>query len=121
MLKFEDIIKQISDDFTEAWNQWDIEKLMTFLTDDVIVYSPKVSVVYPLNEENIIVGKENVKQYWSTLVTITGKFNVIPISIEKKDREVKTTDIIVETGQTIISRFTVNEYGKIDRLNFEYI
>ncbi len=119
-MKFEDIIRIISEDFTKAWNDWDIDKLMTHLATHVEIHSPKIKVVYPENTDCTLIGKEAVLEYWTRLKKISGDYRVEQISLKKEDREVKTVNKVIGKGITIYETFIVNEYGKIEYLKYEY-
>lgn len=120
IMKFEEIIKAISEDFTKAWNEWDIEKLMSFLSNNVVIYSPKILLVYPDNTACKLQGKENLRDYWTKLKVMTDNTRVDQISITKVDREIKTVNKVV--GKEIIINETIilNEYGKIEYLKYQY-
>ncbi len=119
-MKFEDVLKHISEEFTQAWNDGDLGKIVHFLTNDISVQSPNISRLYPENTNNIIVGKENVINYWKLLSETYGYFEVAQTSIQKRDNHVVTMNTIVGTGITIKETFKVNEYGKIKELIYEY-
>jgi len=119
-MKFEDIIRSISEEFIQAWNKWDIERMMKCLTADVRLQSPNVSLIYPENDTNILVGKELVQSYWSQLSQRKEAFEVVQISLVKVDLRVTTMNRVVGTDIVIRKSFTMNEYGKINDLVYEY-
>ncbi|MBK7692211.1 MAG: nuclear transport factor 2 family protein [Bacteroidetes bacterium] len=119
-MKFEALVKLISEDFTVAWNQWDIEKLLTFVANSVVVRSPKVGMIYPENAACEIVGKEALHEYWTKLKIKNGKFDVTQLSITCDGRKLETVNKL--NGQDILIYETIllDEYGKIIFLNYEY-
>lgn len=119
-MKFEDIIKIISDDFTRAWNEWNIDQLMTHLAPHVEIHSPRIKTVYPDNAACKIIGKKEVLEYWTRLKAIAGDYRVEQLSLKKEDREVKTVNKVIGKNITIYETFIVNEYGKIEYLKYEY-
>lgn len=120
-MRFEDIIKLISTEFTEAWNNWDIEKAMTYLANNVVIRSPKISIVYPDNIECEIKGKAAVKEYWDRLKEMSENYRVYQTSIVKEGREVVTVNKVIGHDIIIRETFIVNEYGKIEYLKYEYL
>lgn len=118
-MKFEDIVILISEEFTLAWNNWDVEKLIKLLAEDVTIFSPQISNIYPENTLNTLKGKIAIEAYW-TLLKKKNAFLVKQISIKKVDREIKTVNIMIEGNLIIKETFRLNEYGKIDYLKYEY-
>lgn len=118
-MKFEDIVILISEEFTLAWNNWDVEKLIKLLAEDVTIFSPQISNIYPENTMNTLKGKKAIEAYW-TLLKKKNAFLVKQISIKKVDREIKTVNIMIEGNLIIKETFRLNEYGKIDYLKYEY-
>ncbi len=119
-MKFEDIVKLISEKFTQAWNDWDLDRLFNFLTADVRLQSPKVSQVYPENTTNTIDGRENVITYWNLLAQQQGKFKVVQYDIFKTDNKVTTLNRIEDSNILIKETYIMDEYGKIKELTYEY-
>jgi ketosteroid isomerase-like protein len=119
-MKFEQLVQQIAEEFTDAWNQWDIERLRCLLTDDVMLFSPNVSVIYPHHFDNKLCGKESVISYWQTLSAMTGYFQVEQIDFIKEDRTIITQNKVIGENIMIKEMFTINEYGKIHWLHYEY-
>ena len=117
-MTFESLIKAIADDFTNAWNRWDIEAMMKHLCPNVLITSPNISLVYPSNSENKIVGKENVLAYWEKLKMIQGPIIVIQESFEKIDTVIQTKNRIIGKNILINESFKLNEYGKIQELHY---
>ena len=121
MIHFDDIIKQISSEFTDAWNNWDMDKIMCCLHSNIIIESPNISKIYPDNTSNILIGKEDVRLYWEALRLQYGHLKVTQFKIEKKDCEVTTLNLVESSGVIIKETFTMNEYGKINHLIYKYI
>lgn len=119
-MTFESLIRRISDDFTNAWNQWDIDAMMKHLCSNVIITSPNISLVYPNNSDNKIVGKENVLAYWEKLKLIEGRIIVVQESFEKIDTVIRTVNRVVGKNILIYESFKLNEYGKIQELHYSY-
>ncbi|MBK7040169.1 MAG: hypothetical protein IPH46_06765 [Bacteroidetes bacterium] len=119
-MKFDEIIKSISDDFTKAWNDWDVDKMKNYLTDYVIIYSPKIQLVYPDNVGCKLEGKDQVIEYWKLLKSKIENYKVVQLSVCKDNREVKTVNRVVGSDIIVYETFVVNEYGKIEYLKYEY-
>lgn len=120
-MKFEEIIRSISEQFTRSWNNWDIDRRTNCLTNDVVLTSPNVSKVYPENLSNTICGKENIRVYWNQLAAQEGLFKVEQQSVSKEGMNVITLNKIIGSEIYIKETFTMNEYGKIKELMYEYI
>ena len=118
-MKFDDIVILISEEFTLAWNNWDVEKLIKLLAEDVTIYSPQISSIYPENKSNKLHGKIAIEAYW-TLLKKKDAYKVNQISIKKVDREIKTVNLVIGSNLIIKETFRLNEYGKIDYLKYEY-
>jgi hypothetical protein len=121
MMQFDDIIKQISTEFTDAWNKWDMDRIMCCLHSSIIIESPNISKIYPSNTNNMLIGKDEVRAYWEALKLHYGHLKVTQFKIEKKDCEVTTLNLVESTGVIIKETFTMNEYGKINHLIYKYI
>jgi hypothetical protein len=119
-MRFEEIIKKISLEFAYAWNLGDLEKMTSFLTNDICLQSPNLSRFYPGSGGNTIVGKQNVVDYFKTLIETRGRFQVDQISIIKENDQVITKNKVVGKNIFIKEIFTINEYGKIKKLIYEY-
>lgn len=119
-MTFESLIRAIADDFTNAWNRWDIDAMMKHLCPNVLITSPNISLVDPSNSENKIVGKENVLAYWEKLKMIQGPIIVVQESFEKIDTVIQTKNRIIGKNILITESFKLNEYGKIQELHYSY-
>ena len=75
-LSFEKLIEQISKDYTDAWNNQDLEKLGSFLHKHVILRSPQISKLFPENTESKLHGKGRVTEYWKRLFEEIGNLKV---------------------------------------------
>ena len=119
-MKFEELAKRISEEFTHAWNNWDIEKVEKCLTKTICVHSPHISQIYPENIENFICGREKVIAYWKLLMEKNGRITVTQTDIKKVDNTIISLNKV--NGKNIIVRevMTIDEYGKIKDLAYEY-
>lgn len=120
-LSFEKIIEQISNDYTNAWNNEDLEKLGSFLHKNVVVRSPQISKLFPENTDSELQGKDKVKEYWKRLFEEVGGLKVEQISLNKKGRTVTTVNKVVAHNTTIIEEFILDEYGFILYLKYTYL
>jgi hypothetical protein len=119
-MKFEELIQQISEQFTDAWNRWDMEEMMRHLCPNVILKSPNVSQIYPDNVNNTLEGKEVVRTYWTALYQKNGPFKVRQLSFRKEGTQIFTENHILGTQMVISETFILNEYGKIKYLEYSY-
>jgi len=119
-MKFEELIQQISEQFTDAWNRSDIDEMMRHICPNVILKSPNVSLIYPDNVSNTLEGKEVVRMYWKALKQKNGPFKVKQISFRKVGPQIFTENHILGTQMIITETFILNEYGKIKFLEYSY-
>jgi hypothetical protein len=120
-MRFHEILEKVANEFTQHWNQWDINKLCSMMTEQVRLYSPMVKKVYPENEEMMIQGREEVRRYWIKLRNITGGYEVNQISIQKEDKVITTVNKIIGSDVVILETLTLNQYAKIETMKYEYI
>ena len=119
-LSFEKIIEQISKDYTDAWNNEDLEKLGSFLHKNVVVKSPQISKLFPENIDSELQGKDQVKAYWKRLFNEIGCLKVEQVSLNKKGRTVTTINKVLSHNTTIVEEFILDEYGYILDLKYTY-
>lgn len=120
-MRFSKIIEDISNAFNDTWNNWEIQEMGNFLTEDIEVHSPKVLLVDPNNKLALIRGKSKVLDYWKKLAEITGKFKVAKLHSLKLERDVINYNEILDTDIVIKETLKLNEYGKIFYLKYEYL
>ena len=65
-------------------------------------------------------GRDNVINYWNQLIEMKGTFKVTQLSIIKIDNKVTTMNQIEGSQTTIKECYTLDEYGKINELVYEY-
>ena len=118
---FESIIETISIQFTKAWNEWDLEKLKTFLHNDVYISSPQIAKIYPENTKSEIIGKDALMNYLIKLFKIQHKFKVTQISITIEDKIITTVNLVEGTSIKIQEKIVLDSYGKIIELYYVYI
>lgn len=120
-MNFNQVVRHISEEFTDAWNTMDWLKISSCVANDVRLYSPYVSVMYPEKINNWIEGKDDLLNYWKKLVAAYGHFKVKQTDIVKVDGSIKTQNHLFDRNLTIQEVFTLNEYGKIVELRYEYL
>ena len=116
----EKLIKKITLDFIILWNKWEIDEVMKYLKDDIVIYSPYIKMAYPENTACRLEGKENVKQYWIYLMNNIGRMQFELESFSKVKNEVSTVNKIIGRDEKMYAVFTYNEYAKISSITFEY-
>lgn len=65
---------EISDSFTkehierwiDAWNNKDLETVLSMFADNIEFYSPKIKVITPEFNSGKVNNKQDLKHYWST-------------------------------------------------------
>lgn len=114
------ILKSLTEEFIERWNNWEIDKAVAFLKEDVIVYSPNIKLIYPENAECKIVGKQKVHDYWNILHKHMSNTRFKLESFNKLEHEIYTISSISDRTEKLYTWFTYTEYGKISMLKFEY-
>lgn len=116
----EHIIKEITLEFIDHWNKLDIAKVVTYLKEDVILYSPNINLIYPDNKENKIIGKNNVYNYWTLLKNNFSHMIFTLETFKKIDDYVYIISEIEGKNEKLYTTFRYNEYGKIIEIKFEY-
>jgi ketosteroid isomerase-like protein len=67
-------MKEISDSFAKehierwinAWNNKDLETVLSMFTEDIESSSPKIKLITPQFNSEKVDNKQNLKHYWST-------------------------------------------------------
>jgi ketosteroid isomerase-like protein len=67
-------MKEISDSFAKehierwinAWNNKDLETVLSMFTEDIEFSSPKIKLITPQFNSEKVDNKQNLKHYWST-------------------------------------------------------
>jgi len=67
-------MKEISDSFAKehierwinAWNNKDLETVLSMITEDIEFSSPKIKLITPQFNSEKVDNKQNLKHYWST-------------------------------------------------------
>src|SRR6476469_9436738 len=68
------MVKEISDSFAKehiqrwinAWNNKDLETVLSMFTEDIEFFSPKIKVITPEFNSEKVNNKQDLKHYWST-------------------------------------------------------
>lgn len=119
-MKFEEILRQMTEEFIDHWNRWDFDLMRSFLHEDVVVHSPLVNLVFPDAEAQVVKGREQVLDYWRRLQPEAGRMQFNLESLEKVDRKVYAVSGIEGDSRKLFSEFHYNEYGKVIELVFDY-
>ena len=92
-------MKEISDSFVKdhierwinAWNNKDLETVLSMFTEDIEFYSPKIKVITPEFNSEMVHNKQNLKHYWSTALKKLNSIHFIP-----KDYYIKDNTCVLE-------------------------
>ena len=96
-----------------------MDKLASFLSNDIIVNSPNISKLYPEMKDSIITKKENVLSYWKKL-NRDHFFEMRFRTLEKKDKIITCEISILNGEKKMLAIFTINEYGKFVYMDITY-
>jgi hypothetical protein len=96
-----------------------MDKLASFLSNDIVVKSSNISKLYPEMKERIIIQKENVLSYWKKL-NQDHFFEMKFLTLEKKDRVITCEISILDGEKKMLAIFTINEYGKFVYMDITY-
>jgi hypothetical protein len=119
-MSFETLVKNITNSFTDAWNNWDVEAMSAHLTEYAQIESPFVSKIHPEIRDNIIVGRDKILTYWTLLYQKLGHLKTTQLSFIKEDIYVTTINRINNSSILIHETFVLNEYGRIKALKYAY-
>lgn len=119
-MPIQDLLKNLTEQFIELWNNSELEQIGHFFKEDVVIYSPNISKIFPDNLEGKIIGKSNVIVYWQMLIQYTGEIKVELESFEKIDRQINTVSKIIGRVEKLYTQYSYNEYGKVIEIKFDY-
>ena len=57
--------KEFAQEWVEAWNFHDMERILSHYTDDFEITSPMIKIATGV-DTGTLKGKENIRKYWST-------------------------------------------------------
>lgn len=120
-MTIEELLKDLTHEFIQLWNDWKIDELGNFFKEDIIVYSPYITVIFPDNKEGKIQGKQEVLEYWRLLKNIGYDKKFTLEDFRREDHIVTTIFKINDGEQRMVTSYVYNEYGKMSELKFEYI
>lgn len=119
-MKIENILIDLTKKFIQQWNGEDMDSIRNYFREEVVVYSPYISMIYPNNTTGKIEGREQVIAYWIELRKLYKTFKLTLESFEKIDHTVFTVSLIEGRKEKLYTTYVYNEYGKILELKFEY-
>lgn len=120
-MTIEELLKNLTHEFIQIWNEWRIDELGKFFKEDIVVYSPFITVVFPDNLEGKLAGKKNVLEYWRLLKNIGYDKKFSLVDFNRNGHTVTTTFAVDNSEQKMITTYIYNEYGKMSELRFEYL
>lgn len=116
----EQLLKQLTEEFIQHWNNWEIDSLGKFFQEDVVVYSPYIKMVYPNNTEGMLKGKAAVLGYWRILKSIGFTKKFTQISFQREGQTVYASFLIDNGPEKMHTTYVYNEYAKMSMLKFDY-
>jgi len=92
-------MKEISDSFAKehierwinAWNNKDLETVLSMFTEDIEFSSPKIKLITPQFNSEKVDNKQNLKHYWSTALQ-----KLISLHFTPKDYFIKGNICVLE-------------------------
>ena len=107
-------MKEISDSFAKehierwinAWNNKDLEKVLSLFTENIEFYSPKIKVITPEFNSEKVNNKKDLKHYWST-------------ALQKLNRIHFTSKEYYIKGNTCVLEYVATFDGKSKFLSIE--
>jgi hypothetical protein len=120
-MNIEDIVYKIGRGLIQSWNNGEIEKIIGYMSENVVVTSPHIKLFYPLNNDNKIVGKVKLSEYWKNLVQIGGNFKLTLIEFKKENNKLTIICSLNNRKEKMHTICLYNEYGKVVSLDFDYV
>ena len=62
--------RQFAEEWIEAWNSHDLEKILAHYSDDFVMSSPRIALIVGV-ESGILEGKEAIGAYWKRALELT--------------------------------------------------
>ena len=107
-------LQETVDNWIEGWNSHDLEKIMNSYAETAELYDPKIKDIYP--DRLTIVGKENIKKYFSVILKVFPKIKIKPRGLWIKENEALLEYYIYtdeDSKADVISKFYINKDKKI--------
>jgi len=119
-MNFKNLIEQITVEFITHWNNHDLDKMATYLSNDITVSSPNIQKLFPEEKESKLSKKENVMRYWRKLND--EHFFTMKLMVLNKSEKIIDCQIAVgDTTTRLHANFIMDEYGKFVDMDIEYI
>ncbi|MFL6523267.1 MAG: DUF4440 domain-containing protein, partial [Nitrososphaera sp.] len=64
MDRFEAFAKDHVEKWVKAWNNHDIETVLTMYSDEIEFSSPKIRIVFPERKSSTVTNKKELEEYW---------------------------------------------------------
>ena len=116
---------EISDSFSKehverwiyAWNNKDLETVLSLFTDNIEFYSPKIKVITPEFNSEKVNNKKDLKHYWSTALQKLTSLHFTP-----KEYYIKGNTCVLEYIATFDgkSKFLAIEKSEFNEDNLIY-
>jgi hypothetical protein len=118
-MKFQSLIKQITDGFAASWNGRDMITLSKSLAENIVLRSPRINLLQPENSSGIIQSKQAVLAYLSEINT--QHFAPLRlIELENEDKRVCCSGDLGDGTLQFRADLTVDEYGRITEIEINY-
>jgi ketosteroid isomerase-like protein len=125
------MVKEISDSFVKehikgwinAWNNKDLETVLSMFTEDIEFSSPKIKLITPEFNSEKVNNKQDLRHYWST-----AKEKITSLYFTPKDYYIKGNICVLEYIATFdgktkflsIEKFEFNDDSKIYKASAFY-
>jgi len=118
MDRFESFAKDHVEKWVKAWNNHDIETVLTMYSDEIEFSSPKIRIVFPERKSSTVTNKKELEEYWMRALKNFPKLRFIPKQtiIQGNLCILEYYAILDETHKTsVIEKFEFQEDGLVKK------
>jgi hypothetical protein len=119
----ESFAKEHVERWINAWNNRDLETVLSMFTENIEFYSPKIKVITPKFESEMVNNKNDLKHYWSTALQKLGRIHFAPKEFFIKGNTCVLEYVATFDGKTkflAIEKSEFNEYDLIYKASAFY-
>ena len=115
----EDAVRAFTQEWIDAWNSYDLEKILAHYSDDFVIETPMATLLKP-ESKGIVDGKPAVRAYWQV-----GLSRIPDLRFELLDLLIGVHGLTIYYVNTATNRRSVemmffNEAGKVNRAIVNY-
>jgi len=105
-------------EWVEAWNSHDLEKILSHYDDDFVMHSPVIAQLLS-KPDGCLIGKDNVKVYWQKALEM---YPELTFKIDSIFSGAMSTTIVYEGVQGKVAEvFKFNHSGKVYEASAHYM